>query len=92
MGYDPAQVYDEVIIPIRQGVSDKIDAYLHGTLEGYDNIEQIIEEGLWKVFNNDASNTYLLNNMTELKEAIEKAVLEVYGKGDDGEQEDTYVR
>lgn len=78
---EPDQIFDEVIVPLRTKVVDKIFSYLTGTLEGYDNIHQIVEEGLWEAYDSGVyTKVIVIENLSELQEAIEKGILEHYEK------------
>ncbi len=83
--YDPAVVDHDYIVPMRAKMVGKIFNFLTGVgaADHYDNIHQIIEEGLWEAYNKGFyanANVTVIENLAELQQAIQEAVLEVYEK------------
>ena len=78
---EPDQINNEVIIPIRTSVMDKIFQFQLGQLEGYDNLHQIVEEGIWDAYHRGLNeNVVVIEGLTELQEAIKETVLEYYNE------------
>ena len=80
---DPAVVDEEYIQPMRSKVVGNLFNFMTGGTKGYDNIHQIIEEGLWEAYNKGFyanANVVVIENLTELEAAIKEAVLEVYSE------------
>lgn len=84
MPYDPAKVEEEVITPIRLKVEHNLREYFTGKSVGYDSAADIVEEGLWAAFDRGVEvEVIVIENLSQLQEAIQKTILEAYHATDD---------
>jgi len=47
-GIDPDIIYDEIVLPIREWTRVEMLKFQHGESEGYDTLEDIIEDTIYK--------------------------------------------